>query len=430
MTAVAIGFICVAAAIFLMLLRVPIGVALGAPSILGIYFAAGWRPLVATLSSAPYEFAASWELSAVPMFILMGSTAFATGMTDSLFQAARMWFGRLPGGLAIASNWACAGFSAASGSSLATTLTMGQIAIPVMRRYGYDPGLATGVVAAAGTLGSLIPPSILLVIYGIFAGVSIPKLFLAAIIPGLLTAGVYTATILMRCKLKPSLAPVPEETYTMGEKLRALAGVWPLPLIVVLVIGSMYAGIATATEAGAMGVFITAVIALVRRQMNLRVVKEAIIATLNASTSIFFVAIGAVLMTRLMAYTGVPNFLASSLGTNVSPATLLIATLVLYLVLGMFIDSIGMVLLTLPVLLPIFNAAGLDLIWFGILLVKFVEIGLITPPVGMNVFAVRSITPDLPVLTIFKGAGWFFLAELFVLVILMIFPSISLFLVQ
>lgn len=422
-----IGFGAIAVAVMLIAARVPVGLALGGVSLVGIYAIVGFRPLVATLRSSPFEFAANWELSAVPMFILMGAIAFSSGMTASLFQAARLWLWRLPGGLAVATNFACAGFAAASGSSLATTVAMGRIAIPEMRRAGYDVGLATGVVAAAGTLGSMIPPSVLMVVYGIFAEVSIPKLFMAGIIPGLLTAGVYAAMIIIRCKLNPALAPAPKEAPDRAERFRVLLDVWPLPVLILAVVGTIYSGIGTATEAGAIGVIASLVIAAARRQLSRAVLKEALQFSVHATASILFVALGAILMTRLMGYSGVPTFLASLVQGENNKLVLILATAVMYLILGCLIDPIGMVLLTLPVLIPMFKAAGLDMIWFGILVVKFVEIGLITPPVGLNVFAVRTLAPDLSVTQIFKGTYWFLACELLVLVLLIGFPSISLF---
>jgi tripartite ATP-independent transporter DctM subunit len=365
------------------------------------------------------------------MFLLMGAVAHRTGITNSLFSAARVWLSGLPGGLAIAANMACAGFAAASGSSLATTVAMGRIAIPQMRAYGYDPGLATGVVAAAGTLGSMIPPSILLVIYGIFAEVSIPALFIAAIVPGLLTAAVYAVMIVIRCRLQPRLAPPEATRLPSAERWRALLEVWPMPLLVIGVIGSIYAGVATATEAGAIGVLLSVFIAAARRELSWRAMRESLRDSAHSTAAIFFIALGAVLMTRLMSYSGVPQHLADTIGPlAVNPIALVLITGCLYLLMGCFIDPIGMVLLTLPVLLPMYKAADLNLVWFGILVVKYVEIGLITPPVGMNVFAVRSITPDIPVGSIFRGTAWFLGCELVVLLLLILFPQLTLFLVD
>lgn len=426
-----IGFLALGGSLVLIVLRFPIGLAIGASSLMGIYFTMGLRPMVATLKSAPFEFVASWELSAIPLFLFMGAIAYSAGMTRSLFDAARIWLARLPGGLAVATNFACAGFSAASGNSLATTIAMGRIAIPEMRKYKYDTSLATGVVAASGTLGALIPPSILLVIYGIFAEQSIPKLFIAGIVPAMMTAVIYAGMIILRAKLNPEIAPTPPKEDLQGNRWRVLLSIWPLPLLILAVIGSIYSGFATATEAGAIGVVASMVIAAANGKLTWAVLRESLRHSVHASASVFFIAIGAVLMTRLMAFSGVPVFLADLMSQmQLSQLSLVLATAALYLILGMLIDPMGMVLLTLPVLLPMFKAAGLDMIWFGILVVKFIEIGLITPPIGLNVFSVRTLVPDVPITTVFKGTLWFLVCELIVVGLLIAFPQIATFLVH
>lgn len=405
-------------------LRLHIGLALGLSALGGMIAIIGWRGTLGVAMSTPFEFAANWELSAVPMFVLMGSIAYHTGMTDSLFHAARLWLSRLPGGLAISANFACAGFAAASGSSLATTISMGKIAIPEMRKYNYDPGLAGGVVAAAGTLGSLIPPSILLVIYGIFAEVSITRLFAAAIIPGILTAFIYALMIYLRCRLDPSLAPPPQDNPSTRQKLRALLDIWPLPLLVIAVLGSLYSGIATATEAGAVGVTMALAIALVQGRLSWRNLKSSLQDSVINTATLFFIAIGAVLMTRLMAFSGLPGFLAVML-QDWSPWMLLLIACVIFVVLGCVIDPMGMILLTLPVMIPLFSGAGFDMIWFGILVVKFVELGLVTPPLGLNVYAVRALAPGIPLNALFKGVTWFILCEIVVIGLLIAFPGMT-----
>jgi len=426
MSNIEIGAVALLCSILMIGLRFHIGLALGAAAIVGLNFVIGTSATLAVVRSVPFEFAASWELSAIPMFLLMGNVAFYTGMTDSLFNAARVWLGRMPGGLAIATNFSCAGFAAASGSSLATTIAMGRIAIPEMRKYKYDPGLATGVVAAAGTLGSLIPPSILLVIYGIFAEVSVTKLFLAAIIPGILTAAVYAVMIIGRCIRNPELAPADDQIYTLREKVLILREIWPLPLLIFAVIGSIYTGIATATEAGALGAAMSMVIAMVQRKLTWENLRNSVAESVITTGMLFFIALGAILMVRLMAFSGLPDFLADTMSAYaVSPWTLLLMTVVIYLILGCLIDPLGMILLTLPVFLPMFEASGFDMIWFGILIVKFVEIGLLTPPLGLNVFAVRSLEPDIPLGVIFKGVSWFLACEVFVLFLLCVYPQMT-----
>jgi len=425
-----IGLLCLGGTIGLIVLGLPIAFSMGIMAVVGILQIAGLRTAIGVMKTAPFELASSWELSAIPMFILMGTIAFHSGMTASLFNAARLWLYRLPGGLAVATNFACAGFAAASGSSLATTIAMGRLTIPEMRRYNYDVGLATGVTAAAGTLGSLIPPSILLVIYGVFAEVSIPKLFIAGILPGILTAAAYAGMIVIRCMVNPSLAPASEVGGDPRAKWRALADVWPLPLLVVLVIGTIYAGIATPTEAGAFGAVFAMLIALIMGKLNWRVIYESLRESILSSAAIFIVAIAAMLMTRLMSYSGAPAYLSQILGPFMgSPLSLVLALAVMYLLLGCVLDSSGMVFLTLPVVLPLLIQLDVDLIWFGILLVKFVEIGMITPPVGMNVFAVKALTPDVPLGLIFRGVTWFVATEIAVTGLIIAFPIIALLLV-
>jgi len=429
MSNLAIGFSGFAAIIVLIGLRLPVGLALLLVAFFGLTLITNMDIALSLLRILPFEFVANWDLSAIPMFLLMGAIAHRSGMTASLFDVARLWFSRLPGGLAVATNLACAGFSSASGSSLATTMAIGRITIPEMQKYKYDPGLAAGIVACGGTLGVLIPPSIILVIYGIFAEVSVAKLFMAGVIPGLLTAAVYTAQIVIRCKLNPSLAPPVPDQPSWAERWAALAQIWPLPLLILAVIGGIYSGLATPTEAGALGAFLALIIAAAQRRLSLDVFRQAARESIVATASIFFVAIGAVLLTRFMAFSGVPTFLASIiLEYSVSPLTMILITLVIYLILGMFLDPLGMMLLTLPVLLPMFHAAGMDLIWFGILLVKFIEIGLITPPVGLNVYAVKLLAPDYSLQQIFRGAVWFLASEVVIVSLLIAFPVITLFL--
>lgn len=426
MSGIAIGAIALVSAIGLIGLRVHIGVALGIPAILGIQAIIGTPAMMAILKSVPMEFAASWELSAIPMFLLMGNVVYHSGMTDSLFKAARLWMARMPGGLAVATNFACAGFAAASGSSLATTISMGRIAIPEMRRYGYDKGLSTGVVAAAGTLGSLIPPSILLVLYGIFAKVSITKLFVGAIIPGVLTALAYGGMIMIRAKLNPTLAPMPDDRPTWGEKFRVLKDIWQLPVLIVSVIGSIYSGLATATEAGAVGAAVSLLIAFFQGRLDWTRFRTSVMESVVTTGSLFFIALGAILMVRLMAFSGLPDEIADIMtANNVGPWALLGITIVIFLVMGCLIDPMGMILLALPVFLPMFETAGFDMVWFGILVVKFVEIGLMTPPLGLNVFAVKSLEPDIPLGTIFKGVGWFLLCEVFVVGLMVLWPGMT-----
>ncbi|MBM3487256.1 MAG: TRAP transporter large permease subunit [Alphaproteobacteria bacterium] len=430
MSDVAIGFLGFAAILVLIAIRLPIGLALGLVAVGGLWALVGSNTTLSLLSLAPFEFAAKWELSSIPMFLVMGTLAFHAGMTTSLYRVARMWLGFLPGGLAVASNFACAAFSAASGSSLATTIAMGRIAIPEMLRFRYDPGLATGVVASAGTLGTMIPPSVLMILYGVFAEVSIAKLFIAGILPGLLIAAVYAAMVIVRCAIDPRLAPPIDERVPLRARIAALAEVWPLPVLILAVIGGLYGGIVTPTEAGAFGAVVAAVIAAIQRTLTWKVLKASVLEALEGTAAIFFIAIGAVLLTRFMAFSGVPDYLTRvMIDVDITPLLVVAATFVIYLILGCFLEPIGLMLLTLPVLLPIFDAVDLHPIWIGILIVKFVEIGLLTPPVGLNVYAAKTIVGDaIPLETIFKGVGWFLVCDMVVVAVLVAFPDIVLYL--
>ena len=429
-TDIQIGLLGIGAVLILLALRVPIGVALGAVSLVGIAQLRGVGASLSTLKSIPYDFGASFTLSAIPMFLLMGAVAHHAGVSAALFRAARVWFGRLPGGLAIASNFACAGFAAASGSSAATAAAMGRIAIPEMLDRGYDKGLATGVVASAGTLGTMIPPSILFVLYGIFAEVSISRLLIAGIFPGILTAVVYATMIYTRCRISPRLAPPVEIQVTLGEKIRSLGGVWPVLLLIVGIIGGMLAGIVTPTEAGAFGAFLAFVIAFIQRKLTWAVVRDSLVDAAVGTSSLLFVAIGAILLTHFMALSGVPEFSVKIFGTGaIDPLVLIIGSSVIYLILGMFLDPLGVLLLTLPVLLPLFEALNLDLVWLGVIVVKYMEIGLLTPPVGFNVYVIKGVVGDKVELEeIFKGVTWFLVCEFFIMVLLIGFPQISLYL--
>ncbi|MDF2368524.1 TRAP transporter large permease [Sneathiella sp.] len=427
-----IGFFGLFVMVLLMLLYVPVGVALGFVGAVGIYFLLGTGPMLGVITAIPYDFAAHWTLSSVPMFLLMGYVAFHAKLTDGLFRTARLWLSALPGGLAIASIGGAAGFSAVTGSSLACAAAMGRIAVPEMLRYNYDKGLASGVVAAAGTIGSMIPPSIMLIIYGVFAEVPIGKLFVAGIIPGLLTALMFAGMVVARVKINPSLAPDQDLRPTWQERFYALGETWPLLLIILAVIGGLFLGVFTPTEAGAVGALMSFVVAAMKRKLNFELIKKSVSETLVSTAAIFVIAIGAAILTRFLALTGVPDFLSDLvLAAAVEPLMILFGMAIVYLLLGMFLDPIGIMLLTLPIFLPVAEAADINLIWFGILIAKFLEIALITPPVGLNVFVIKGIVGDaISTVTIFRGIMWFLVADVVTMALLIIFPEISLWLPQ
>jgi tripartite ATP-independent transporter DctM subunit len=342
----------------------------------------------------------------------------------------RIFLSRLPGGLAVASVGACAMMSAASGSSVAVSAAFARIATPEMIRYRYDPGLAAGVIASAGTLGSMIPPSILMLLYAYVAEVSVAKCFMAGFLPGVLSALVFAAMIIVRVKLKPSLAPAVTETYSREEKIAVLKNVWPLPVLVIGVMVGIFIGLFTPTEAGAIGAALALVIAQVRRTLTWPILWKALTLTLTGTASIFMVVIGTVLLGKFMAVSGVPGAVTAwFMGFGTSQLAVIATVAILYLILGCFLDSIGLLLLTLPIVLPLARATGIDLIFFCILLVKLLELGLVTPPVGLNVYVTKSALGSLVSLTtVFRGVAWFIVADLVTLAILVAFPVISLFL--
>ncbi len=426
MDGVTIGLLGLGATVVLLALRLPIGVTLGGVAFLGIWAFAGPRAAWGMLSQVPYDFTAHWTLSSIPMFLLMGYVSYHARITESLFTAAQLWLGRLPGGLGIATVAGAAGFSAVTGSSLAAAAAMGRIAVPEMARNGYQPGFAAGIVAAAGTIGSMIPPSIIMILYGIFAEVSIGKLFIAGIFPGLLTAFLYALVILTRVLTRPEIAPRMAQTVPMSAKLRALGDSWPFLLLVLGVFGGLFSGVFTPTEAGAVGALLSILIAALKGALSRRVLVDAITETLYGTASIFFIAVGAALLTRFLAFTGVPTFFSDMIvAAELDQLQLMLAIALLYIFLGMFLDPMGCLLLTLPILLPILEARDADLIWFGILLVKFLEIGLITPPVGLNVYVIKEIMGDRTTVgRIFQGVSWFIVSDIVLVTAMIVIPGI------
>lgn len=425
-----IGLYGIGVLVVLLLLRMPIGISLIAVSFGGIWVTVGIRPAWGLLVNVPYDFAAKWTLSAIPMFLLMGYVCFHAGLTKGLFEACKVWLVRLPGGLALASIFASSGFAAVTGSSIACAAAMGRIAVPQMVENKYDPALATGSIAAAGTLGALIPPSILLILYGIFVQVPINHLFVGGMVVGILTAVFYVLIVVVRVVLKPELAPRVVQSSTLKERLDRLVDTWPILILVVLVLGGMFSGLFTATEAAAVGALLAMIFAAIRGCLSRRVVWRSLLDTLSTTGALFIISIGANLLTRFLALTGTSDLIANTLiGYELTGFALLVAIAALYLVLGMFLEPLGAMLLTLPVLLPILDKASIDLIWFGVFLVKLLEVGMITPPIGLNVFVIKSVVGNIASLgAIFRGVLWFIFADLLVLLLMIAFPAIVLYL--
>lgn len=414
----------------LILLRFPIGVVLISVSFLGIGEALNWKVAWGALGIIPYQFAASWVLSSVPTFLFMGFICYHTQLTQGLFDAARVWLSRLPGGLAVASVFGCSGFAAVTGSSVACAAAMGRVAVPEMVKRDYDPMLATGTVAASGTIGALIPPSILMILYGIIAQVPISKLFLGGIAVGLATMLVYVLLIVVRVKLNGDLAPSVDESVTTADRLAALLNVWPVLLIVLGVFGGLFTGIFTPTEAGAVGAFLSCLVSLIKGTLTLTALRKAIFETLTATSSLLVIAIGASLLTRFLALSGLGDFILDLVvGWDLPPVAIILIIVGVYLALGMMLEPIGAMLLTLPIFLPLVGEAGFSLLWFGVLVTKILEVGMITPPVGMNVFVIKSVVGRLVTTTaIFRGVLPFVLADLVIVGLMIALPGMVLFL--
>lgn len=430
MTEVQIGLSGLGVLLFVIALRVPIGIALIGVSFGGIWILMGWRVAWGALGLLPYQFAANWVLSSVPMFLLLGFICYHAQLTEGLFRTARLWLERLPGGLAIAGVLGSAGFASVCGSSIACSATMGRIAIPEMMKARYDAELATGSVAVAGTIGALIPPSIILILYGIISGAPITHLFLGGISAGLLTALGYIAVIAIRVRINPALAPQVDIRTPLAEKVLALRETWPVIVIMIAVFAGLFGGVFTPTEAGAVGAFCSTVVGVLKGTLNWSRFKDAILDTVLTTSTLIIIGVGATLLTRFLALSGAGDFLSTAvLEFTTDPAIIMFGIVLVYLFLGLFLEPIGAMLLTLPIVLPIVSGGGFNLVWFGVILTKLLEIGMITPPVGMNVFVIKSVVGNLVSTTaIFRGIFWFLIMDLAVLAILMLVPSLILYL--
>lgn len=383
----------------------------------------GWDAGAGLIGTIPHSKAINYVLSVLPMFILIGFIAYHAGLTHALFNAARAWVGWVPGGLAVASVFATAGFAAVSGASTATAAVFSRVAIPHMLEHGYDRRLAAGVVAAGGTLASLIPPSAILVIYAIIVEESVGTLILAGFLPGVVSALIYAALIIGQCIWKPEMGR-PIASPPMGERIRTIPGTIPIFAVVAIIFSAMYTGWATPTEAGALGAFVVLCIALFNG-MQWPSLREALIETSKLTVMIFALVWGILIFVRFLGFAGLPQAFAEFLiSLPLPPVVVMIMILLGYAVLGMFMDAIGMLLLTLPVVYPAVIALGYDPIWFGIIVVKMCEVCLITPPVGLNCYVVSAVRPDIPLGDVFRGIGPFFAADAVTIGLFLAFPEI------
>ncbi|HJS39055.1 MAG TPA: TRAP transporter large permease [Burkholderiales bacterium] len=430
MDPLAIGMLGAGALVALALLGVRIAYAAALVGTLGLMILMG-NPYAAIVAAGtiPYAKGTSYELSVLPMFILIGYLAYYAGMTTTSFEAAKRWFGWLPGGLAIGTIFAVAAFSAVSGASTAAAAVFARVAIPEMLKAGYNRALAAGVVAAGATLDSLIPPSALLVIYGIIVEQSIGDLLIAGFVPGILSALVYCVIVVARCKLDPSLGR-PIRGYTWKQRLQSVPPTAPIWIVVVLIFTAMLFGWATPTEAGALGAFSTLVFAW-RHGMSWAQFRGALLESAKLTVMIFTIIWGVLIFVRFLGYANLPLAFAGWIESlALHPLAVLLAIYAIYVVLGCFMDAIGMMLLTLPVVYPVIESLGYDPIWFGIIVVKLCGIGLLTPPVGLCAFVVNGVRPDIPLGDVFRGIWPFVLADVVTVALLTAYPELVTFVVD
>ena len=428
------GLIGLAALIALIAIRVPIAHAMIIVGATGFALLSGPAILLSQLKTLVYSQFSIYDLSVLPMFVLMGNIASRAGLSKDLFRAANAWLGWMRGGVAMSAIAACAGFGAVCGSSLATASTMGQVALPELRRYRYSPELATGTLAAGGVLGILIPPSVVLVVYAIVVEASIVQMFIAAFVPGLIAVMMFLLTIAIYVRVRPDSGP-PGDRVSREEFVAATIGVAPVALVFGAVIGGIYFGLFNPTPAAAVGVFLVSVIAFARRSMKLRGLRAALLDTAQTTGMIYLILLGAQLLNIFMTRGGVPQAAAAMMAqSGLPPMAILVLLLIALIVLGCLMDSLSMILLAIPFFWPVisvldFGMSPNDLkIWFGILALIVVELGLITPPVGMNVFVIHSLAKDVPMSRTFLGVMPFFVAELFRVALIVAFPALTLWL--
>ncbi|MEO7244725.1 MAG: TRAP transporter large permease [Rubrivivax sp.] len=415
-----------AAMLVLSFLRVPIAFSMGLVGFLGLWWMRGLGPSMASATTVVYESGFQYTLSVVPLFILMGNFVTRAGMSKELYRAAYTFVGHLRGGLAMATVMACGGFGAICGSSIATAATMAKVAYPSMKDHGYSDALSSGAIASGGTLGILIPPSTIMVIYGIMTETSIGKLFAAGVLPGILAVALLCAAVRYTTWRDPGAGP-PAERAPWGERLLALKEVWAVVLLFAIVMGGIYGGVFTATEGAGVGAFGAFCFALVRRVLNLRSLLQVLFDSARTTGMLFMILVGALIFANFVNYTTMPNDLKDFVANyEISPMMVMVAICVIYVLLGTAMEELSMILLTVPLFFPLVVHLGFDPVYFGIIIVVVVQIGLVSPPVGMNLFVVKSMLPGLATKTIFRGVAPFVVAMTVLLFVLVAFPSISL----
>lgn len=428
MTPVGVGIIGCIAMVVLLMSSMPVAFVMAVVGAVGFAILRTPEAAYYMITTELYGTFSKYSLTVIPLFVLMGQVAFHSGISRRLFDAAYCWLGALPGGLAMATIGACTGFGAICGSGPATAATMASVALPEMRRYKYDMELGSGAVAAGGSLGMLIPPSVVFIVYAIMTEQSVSELFIAGVLPGLLIAAVFCVTIYINCVRRPRLAPAaPATSWQM--KIRALAGIGETGILFVLVIGGMFIGIFTPTEAAAVGALGSLVLALCKRQLPWAVFRRSLYETVRTSCMVLVIVAGAMMFGRFLAVTRIPTELAQWLAHLPLPAWLVMLGIIgFFLIAGCFVDALALMLLTIPIFYPVIQVLGYDPVWFGVIVVVVTQMGVISPPVGVNVYVVNGIERDIPLQTVFKGALPFLLALIFSAVLLVMFPQIALFL--
>ena len=425
MTEALLGFLAVFAMAFL---RIPLAVAMSISGIVGLGLLRGWNPAFASTSQTIFETGFHYVLSVIPLFVLMGNFVSRAGMAKELFTAANAFVGHRRGGLAMASIIASGGFGSICGSSIATTATMARVAFPEMKAHGYKDTLTTGAIAAGGTLGILIPPSTILVIYGIITETDIGRLFIAGILPGIVAISCLCLAVVFITWRDPQAGP-PAERFTWRQRLAAIRGIWAVALLFVLVIGGIYGGVFTATEGAGVGAAGAFFFALARKSLSPRVLLEVLIESSRTTAMLFMILIGAMIFTNFINFTSMPADLRDFvLQFSPHPVMVVVVMMAIYLALGMVMEELAIVLLTIPVFFPVITGLGFDPVWFGILIVTIVEIGMISPPVGLGLFVLNSLLPDVKLTTIYRGVWPFVVADIVRLGILIAIPSIALWL--
>ncbi|HEU0059389.1 MAG TPA: TRAP transporter permease [Hyphomicrobiaceae bacterium] len=420
-----IGFIVLFA---LMLLRVPVGMAMGLVGVAGFGFLSGSGPALKIVGHTSMRTVTDWNFAVVPLFLLMGSFATTSGMSRELFRAANAFLGHLRGGLGIATIAACGGFAAICGSSVATAATFSRVAYPEMRRFGYPQSFATGVIAAGGTLGIMIPPSTVLAVYGLITEQDIGKLFVAGIVPGLVAVLMYMVTISIIGYARPGFLPAGKRA-PWAERLRAMRDIWATLLLFLFVIGGIYGGLFTATEAAGMGAGGAFLIGIARRRLSRRDILRSLLEATRTTAAVFTVLIGAILFGYFLTITQTPQKVTEFLtGLGLGKYGVLVLIMLMYLLLGCLMDALAMIILTVPIIFPVIKELGFDPIWFGVIIVMTVELGLIHPPVGMNIFVIKSVVEDAKIATIFYGVLPFIITDILRLVLLIVLPGLALWL--